>query len=273
MNAEVSDVEKLSLLFELSRAFSSLIEVEELLPCIIAKTRDGLQEVADGGAIFLDEIGETSPGMQVKLLRVLQEGEIRRVGETQARRVDVRVISATNRDLAQEVREKRFREDLYYRISVFPIKIPPLEARREDIPLLVSRFIRRSNERLGKQVQGIARNALGVLMSYPWPGNVRELQNEIERAVALTPDGGSITTESLSDRITAERALRVPLPKEARLLREARLTFEREYVAEVLRQNQGNAAKTARVLGISRQMVQQKIKAYGSGPGCRPRLP
>ena len=225
--------------------------------------KPGLFEVANGGTIFLDEIGETTPALQVKLLRVLQEGEIWRVGETQPRRVNVRVLSATNRDLAQEVQHKRFREDLYYRLSVFPITVPPLRERREDIPLLVSHFIGQGNEKLGKQIQEIAQEALELLVHYPWPGNVRELENEIERAVALAPKGSGITPAYLSERIVAQRTVRVSLPAEASALKQARLTFEREYVAEVLRQHQGNAAQAARVLGLSRQMLQKKIKEYG----------
>ncbi|MBI3328178.1 MAG: sigma 54-interacting transcriptional regulator [Nitrospinae bacterium] len=223
----------------------------------------GLFEAAHGGTIFLDEVGETTAAMQVKLLRVLQEGEIRRLGETQPRRVDVRVISATNQDLQEKVRQKRFREDLYYRISVFPIRVPPLHERREDLPVLVAHFVRRSSDKLGKHIPGITSQALEPLMHYPWPGNVRELENEIERAVALTPDGSPITPEYLSERILRHPSLRVALPTEASSLRQARLAFEREYVGELLRQNQGNAVRTAKVLGISRQMLQQKIKAYG----------
>lgn len=177
--------------------------------------RRGLFESADGGTIFLDEIGETSPAMQVKLLRVLQEGEIRRVGETQSRRVDVRVISATNRDLAQEVRNQRFREDLYYRLNVFPIRVPSLRERREDIPLLVSHFMRQSHVKQGKQLQGITPEALGLLTRYAWPGNVRELGNEIERAVALSPDGQIITPEHLSERIVTQKSFHVSSPLEA----------------------------------------------------------
>ena len=225
--------------------------------------KQGLFEAANGGTIFLDEIGDTTPALQVKLLRVLQEGEIRRVGETQARRVDVRVLSATNRDLAQEVQHKRFREDLYYRLSVFPITLPPLRERREDIPLLVTHFLRRSGNKLGKHVRGITHEAVELFVHYPWPGNVRELENEIERAVALTPEGDTITPEYLSEKIVAQKAVRVSLPAEAGTLKQARLTFEREYVAEVLRQHQGNAVQAAKALGISRQMLQTKIKEYG----------
>ncbi len=219
--------------------------------------------MANGGTIFLDEVGETTPAVQVKLLRVLQDGEIRWLGETAQRRVDVRLISATNKDLMQELQHKRFREDLYYRISVFPIRVPPLRERQEDIPLLVPHFIRRSNEKLGKQISGVTQKALGLLVHYPWPGNVRELENEIERAVALALDGDSISPEHFSERIATQRFLRISLPTEARTLKQTCRNFEREYVGSVLRRNQGNAVKTAKILGISRQMLQKKIKQYG----------
>jgi Nif-specific regulatory protein len=225
--------------------------------------QQGLFEAAHGGTLFLDEIGDTTPALQVKLLRVLQEGEIRRVGETHTRRVDVRVLSATNRDLTQEVQHRRFREDLYYRLSVFPITVPPLRERREDIPLLVTHFLRRSNERLGRHIQGIAHEAIELFVHYPWPGNVRELENEIERAVALAPEGDPITPAFLSEKIAMQKAVRVSLPAEAGTLKQARLTFEREYVAEVLRQHHGNAVQAAKALGISRQTLQTKIKEYG----------
>jgi transcriptional regulator with GAF, ATPase, and Fis domain len=222
----------------------------------------GLFETAHGGTIFLDEIGETTPAMQVKLLRVLQEGEIRRVGETRPRRVDVRVITATNKDLAHEVEHKRFRHDLYYRLSVFPITVPPLRDRREDIPILVAHFLRRSSQKLDKPMPGLTPEAMAPLSQYHWPGNVRELENEIERAVVLAPAGATITPTHLSERLLASRALRVAIPPEAGALQQARLAFEREYIAAVLRQQQGNATQAAKVLGLSRQMLQRKIKAY-----------
>lgn len=224
--------------------------------------KTGLFEVADGGTLFLDEIGETSPAMQVKLLRVLQEGEFRRVGETQLRRVNVRVISATNRELMSELRNKHFRSDLYWRIAQFPIVIPPLRERREDIPLFVARFLDRSQKKQGKEIHGISAEALALLTQYEWPGNVRELESEIERAVALTPAGTALPPASLSDRLKSQRSLNVPLSATGQALKQARLAFEREYIAEVLRQHQGNAVKTAKVLGLSRQMLQKKIKDY-----------
>lgn len=224
--------------------------------------KTGLFEVADGGTLFLDEIGETSPAMQVKLLRVLQEGEFRRVGETQVRRVNIRVISATNRDLMSELRTKHFRSDLYWRIAQFPISIPPLRTRREDIPLFVTRFLDRSQKKQAKSVPGVSPEALALLMQYEWPGNVRELESEIERAVALTPNGVALAPAALSDRLKAQRSLNVPLSATGQALKQARLAFEREYIAEVLRQHQGNAVKTAKVLGLSRQMLQKKIKDY-----------
>jgi Nif-specific regulatory protein len=223
----------------------------------------GLFEVANEGTLFLDEIGETTPVLQQHLLRALQEGEIRRVGETQVRRVDVRVISASNRDLAEEVRRHRFREDLYYRISVFPLRVPALRERREDVPLLSAHFVRESNARLNKQVTGIAPEALALLSRYSWPGNVRELRNEIERGVALAPDGGAITAEFLSEKVVSQPSVHVTFAPAPGSLRLARGAFEREYLTEALRRNQGNAAKTAKLLGLSRQMLQRKIKEYG----------
>lgn len=224
--------------------------------------KPGLFEIADGGTIFLDEIGEMPAPMQVKLLRVLQEGEFRRVGETLLRRVNVRVISATNRDLLAEVKQKRFRNDLYWRIGQFPIVIPPLRERREDMPLFLARFLERSLKKQEKSLPGLSPEAITLLTHYEWPGNVRELESEIERAVALTPAGEFISPAAISDRLKTHRSFQVPLSAHGQSLRQARLAFEREYVAAVLRQHQGNAVKTAKVLGLSRQMLQKKIKDY-----------
>ncbi len=242
--------------------------------------KQGLFEAADGGTLFLDEIGETPPDLQVKLLRALQEGEIRRIGETRPRQVDVRVISATNRDLATEVRERRFREDLYYRIRVFPILVPPLRERREDVPLLASFFLERIAVRLGKPVSSIDGSALERLVEYGWPGNVRELENELERAIALAPREGRIGLDCLSERIAeavapGEHASGGSVRYEG-TLRTARRAFERDFVAEVLARHGGNATRAARELGISRQMLQRKIREYGlreaaSDPARAPR--
>jgi transcriptional regulator with GAF, ATPase, and Fis domain len=149
------------------------------------RDRKGRFEEAEGGAVFLDEIGEISPFIQVKLLRVLQEREIERVGESRKRNIDIRVIAATNRDLHQLVRTGEFRQDLYYRLKVFPIDVPPLRHRKEDIPLLASHFIAQQNKKTDKQIQGLSRTALRLFMDHAWPGNVRELENAIEHAFVL----------------------------------------------------------------------------------------
>jgi Nif-specific regulatory protein len=222
----------------------------------------GLFEVANGGTLFLDEIGDTSPAMQAKLLRALQEGEFRRVGETQLRRVHVRIISATNRDLLRELRHNRFRSDLYWRINQFPIILPPLRQRREDIPLLIARYLEQHKKRHEKEILGISTEALTLLTQYEWPGNIRELESELARAVALTPAGELIPSTALSDRLQNQQSLHVPLSSNGHSLKQARAAFEREYIAEVLRYQHGNAVKTAKILGISRQMLQKKIKDY-----------
>lgn len=240
--------------------------------------RTGLFEAASGGTIFLDEIGECPPVMQAKLLRVLQEGEIVPVGDTRARPVDVRVLSATNRDLAVEVADGNFREDLYYRLSAFPIEIPPLRDREDDIPLLVETFIRQANEKHRRAVKGIDEGALEILRGSHWPGNVRQLQNELERAVVLAPEESDIGTAHLSPELVAEIA-HMPvagLSADARPdseeelpagdtlpLREARARFEAQYIRRVLISNGGNVSACARALGMSRFMVQKKLKEYG----------
>ena len=165
--------------------------------------RIGLFEVADGGAIFLDEIGETSPAFQVKLLRVLQEGEIRPLGAQRARKVDVRVLSATNRDLMQEVDAGRFRRDLYYRLAAFPIHMPPLVERADDIPAIAARVLAQVNQAFGRRVAGFAPATLAAMRAHGWPGNVRELQNEIQRMVVLAETDGPLAPELLSFRDAA----------------------------------------------------------------------
>src|SRR5207249_4339728 len=231
----------------------------------------GLFEAASGGTIFLDEVGEMPASMQAKLLRVLQEGEVTPVGDTRSRKVDVRVISATNRDPAAEVAARSFREDLYYRVGAFPIRLPPLRERRDDIPLLAHRFLACAAERHRKDIPGIDPAALALLGRFDWPGNVRELENEIERSVALAHDGEPIGPQHLSSKLGAATADAAP-PREGTAeaaaapggaLRSARSAFEARYIAEVLREQGGNVTRAARALGLSRVMLQKKMKDFG----------
>ncbi len=209
--------------------------------------------------------------MQPTLLRVLQDGEIISVGDTRPEKVNVRVFSATNRDLKAAVAAGRFRADLYYRLSAFPIHLPPLRARRRDIPLLAARFLAIAGERQQKEIREFDPAALDLLEKYEWPGNIRELQNEIERAVVLAPRGESIRPEHLSDELrgmTVDSKAKpseisaTPAPNGA-LLRDARADFEARYIAEALAHNGGNVTRTASLLGISRISLQRKIKEYG----------
>jgi Nif-specific regulatory protein len=233
----------------------------------------GLFEAASGGTIFLDEIGEMPLGMQAKLLRVLQDGEVTPVGERTPRKVDVRVISATNRDLLGEVSRHGFRDDLYYRVGAFPIRLPPLRERPEDVPPLVERFLGAAAERARKRRAGISPAALERLVAYGWPGNVRELQNEIERAVVLAPDGTVVGVDHLSSKVrgatstmaeTRPSSVAAAVPSDAsRDLRDARAEFEVEFIRKVLSEQGGNVSRAARALGISRVALQKKMKDYG----------
>ena len=233
----------------------------------------GLFEAASGGTIFLDEIGEMPTVMQAKLLRVLQEGEVTPVGERSPRPVDVRVISATNRDLLAAVGRQTFRDDLYYRLGAFPIQVPPLRDRLEDIPLLADRFLAAAAERHGKRIAGFEDGVFERLVRFDWPGNVRELQNEIERAVALTPDGQLVRSEHLSRKLLettrgdarhGESTGATDLPRRTSSdLREARTAFEVQFIAKVLADHGGNISRAAQMLGISRVALQKKMKDYG----------
>jgi transcriptional regulator with PAS, ATPase and Fis domain len=221
-----------------------------------------LFEEAHGGTAFLDEIGELTVPAQVKLLRFLQDGEVRRVGTTVSRNLDVRIIAATNRDLKRCVDEKAFREDLYYRINVIPVHIPPLRERSEDIPPLALYFVKRAADRAGMpSLPSISPRAMSLLMAQPWKGNVRELENVIERAMALDQDG-ILGIDDLPYEITPrsedqliDRALQRSLT-----LRQ----LEREYILEVLASCNGSRVKTAARLGITTATLWRKLKQYES---------
>jgi two-component system, NtrC family, response regulator AtoC len=226
------------------------------------KDKPGRFEEADGGTIFLDEIGELPLPLQVKLLRVLQEEEISPLGGVGSRRIDVRVIAATSRDLNRESQEGRFREDLFYRINVMPIHLPPLRERRGDIPLLVGYFIDMFNKKLQKDIEGLSSEAMPILMGYSWPGNIRELENVIERALLLAK-GRWITPEDLPSRISTESSYAPSyLPEESLSIRRASSRLERDLIRRALQATGGNRTRASRMLEISRPKLLAKIKEY-----------
>jgi two-component system response regulator AtoC len=232
-------------------------------------TRDkkGLFSEADGGTLFLDEIGELPFNLQVKLLRVLQEEEIRPVGDTRDVRVDVRVVAATVRDLLEDVNEGRFREDLFYRLNVLPLTIPPLRERMEDVPPLVEHFIRLNNVRLGMQHTSITQEAMRLMMDYPWPGNVRELENTIEHAMVLS-ETAQIDAENLPVKIreSKDRIRLTLLSGELSIKRTVRV-IEEELIRRALKQTSGNRTAAAKILEISHRALLYKIKEYGIDKG------
>ncbi len=217
----------------------------------------GLFEVADGGTLFLDEIAETTVGLQAK--RVLQAGEIRPVGETRARPVDVRVIAATNRRLEEEVKAGRFREDLYYRLRVFPIRMPPLRQRREDVPLLARHLVARIATQLKKPVGDLTPEALAVLQAYSFPGNVRELANELERAILLAEPGAPISEDLLSDHVQEAGGDGAPRS----LLQTRTSSFEREQIEAALARAGGVKARAAEELGLTYRGLLKKMRRLG----------
>ena len=224
--------------------------------------RDGRFQLADGGTLFLDEIGEISPSLQVKLLRFLQEHEFERVGSGQTIRVDVRVIAATNRNLAEEVARGRFREDLFYRLNVVAVELPPLRDRRSDIPTLAKFFVDRYAKDNGRTIEGLSSDALDVLTAYDWPGNVRELENAIERAVVMAP-GPLIERRHLPASVRpSQRAEGGAPPIPGSTLAE----IERYAILETLRATGGSTSKAAEALGISVRTVQYRLHEYNAAP-------
>jgi transcriptional regulator with PAS, ATPase and Fis domain len=228
------------------------------------KDKKGLFEVADKGTFFLDEIGDTSPQMQVKLLRVLQEGTFTPVGSTEMRKVDVRIVAATNRNLREMVEKGTFREDLYYRLNVINIRVPPLRERKEDIPLLTEFFLQKTCEQAGVARKVLTKRALELLYDYPWPGNVRELQNEIERVVVLAGQEQKISPEMLSPKIIEQTQNNKH--QGSRLqgkLKDAMEDLERDMIREGLRRTGWNKSRLAKELGISRAGLIMKVEKYG----------
>ncbi|MFT3706981.1 MAG: sigma-54 dependent transcriptional regulator [Archangium sp.] len=235
-------------------------------------SKPGRFELADGGTLFLDEIGEIPLEMQVKLLRVLQESEFERVGGIKTTRVDVRLIAATNRDLSTETDAGRFRKDLFYRLNVVPIVLPPLRDRADDVPGLVSHFIEKYNKRLNKKIEGISDEALALLRAWPWPGNIRELENLMERVI-LFADGPRIEARDLPEGVrrgmqsapnsgtgTTPEVGETPL-KDFLKLRQAEI--EKSFIVQALAKTDGNVTRAAKLLQISRKSLQTKMKEFG----------
>jgi Nif-specific regulatory protein len=231
----------------------------------VAKKR-GKFALADGGTLFLDEIGDLALPAQAKLLRAIQEGEIQPLGAERTQKVDVRVVSATHKDLMKEIADKRFREDLYYRLAVVEIEVPPLREREGDVALLATALMRRSAAQMGKRLDGFTDAALAALVRHDWPGNVRELRNEIERAV-INADGALVDAHDLSPRLGAAR----PKPGQPRTRSLAEQFAELEpteksLVEDAMSQAKGNVSEAARLLGITRIMMKRRVdKLLGGG--------
>ncbi len=228
-----------------------------------SRNKKGLFEEAHEGTLFLDEIGELPFALQVKLLRVLQEEEIRRVGDVKAIKIDVRVIAATVKDLEKEVKAGRFREDLYYRLNVLPLHVPPLRARKDDIPVLVDHFIKKYNARLEMKVSGVTPEAMAFLMEYDWPGNVRELENAIERAIVLT-DATHIQVANLPPAVRDfQSKSRLELLKDEYSIKKTSRILEEELIRKALAKTHGNRTHAAKLLEISHRALLYKIAEYG----------
>jgi len=226
----------------------------------------GKFEAANGGTIFLDEIGDMSLKTQAKVLRVLEEQAFERVGGKETLQVDVRVLAASNQDLKEQITQGRFREDLYYRLAVIPIEVPPLRKRKEDIPGLVSYFIALFSAQNGKRSKTVSVEALAYFLAYDWPGNVRELRNMVERLVIMTPRdviGPEDLPPPLRPKEPASGAEEIQREK---TLKEARDAFERAFILAELRAHDGNVTRTAEKLGIERSHLYRKLKSYGITP-------
>jgi transcriptional regulator with PAS, ATPase and Fis domain len=208
-------------------------------------------------------VTEMPLSLQSKLLRALQEGEIRPIGATSEKRVNVRIVAATNRHLEKEVEAGRFREDLYYRLKVFPVRVPPLRERREDIPLLAGYFLARYSTELGKAAAGFSQQAMELLQGYDWPGNVRELQNEVQRLVIQIEAGGFVTPDLLSPRIRQVEGVIERVRPTKGTLKEMMDQLERWMLIEALREHQNNKTACAKALGITREGLHKKLRAYG----------
>ncbi len=228
------------------------------------RDKAGLFEAASGGTLFLDEIGEMPSNLQVKLLRVLQEGDVRRVGDTRERKVDVRIVSATNKDLQQEIKEGNFRSDLFFRIAVVPIHLAPLRQRQEEIPLLARHFIRVYNGKLGLDVDGIDADAMRLLLEYRWPGNVRELENVIERGMVLT-DNPTIEPDDLPPNVRAPvSAIDEPqLSADDLSVKRHGAALEKRLIQKALERTRGNKTRAAELLELSSRALLYKIRDYG----------
>jgi len=228
-----------------------------------AKDKKGLFQEANGGTLFLDEIGELPLSLQVKLLRVLQDEMVRPLGSTESVKVDVRIIAATAANLAEAVKEGTFRDDLFYRINVLLIEVPPLRDRNQDVPLLVTHFVEKFNKRLGKDVKGFRPEALQALMAYPWPGNVRELENVVEKTMVLT-EQQEIGSSELPDELKGDASSDTsPWPTEGILLKPNIVALEKNLIQKALAETDNNRTRAAKLLGISHPTLLSKMKNCG----------
>jgi len=226
------------------------------------RTKKGLFEEANDGTLFLDEIGELPLSLQVKLLRVFQDGEIRRIGDSRSIKIDVRIIAATVKNLEKAAKEGSFRDDLFYRLNVLPLRIPPLRERKEDIPLLVDHFIAKFSENLGRTIIGVTPEALKILLRYSWPGNVRELENMIERGLVLT-ETDMIDVENLPPEVHRSSESSAFSQLEEYSIKKATRILETELIRKALRKTHGNHTHASKILEISHRTLLYKIKEYG----------